>query len=97
MSDVQGVLSLSRVQGDASASVTRMFPITPSNTAWLPRTARGFVVATSGNVAVHLVGEPDDNVTVIIPSCIPTGHPFPYMIDKVLATGTTATGIMGCE
>lgn len=63
---------------------------TPSDTAKISRLTRGFQVAVAGDVAL---GYPDGNSTVW-PACTAgVLHPH-YGFVRVLATGTTATGIV---
>jgi hypothetical protein len=63
---------------------------TPSDTAVIPRQTRGFYVAEPGNVAL---GYPDGS-SVVWPACV-AGLPHAHFgFDKVLSTGTTATGIV---
>lgn len=63
---------------------------TPSDTAIITRPTRGLQVTVSGNVAL---GYPD-GTTCVWPSCI-EGLIHPHVgFNRVLATGTTATGIV---
>lgn len=63
---------------------------TPSNTNLIPRQARGFQVGVAGDVAL---GYPD-GTTVVWPGCL-AGMIHPHFgFTRILATGTTATGIV---
>ena len=66
------------------------YTITPSDTADIPFKPRGVIVGVSGNLAViDSLG-----VTTIIPS-LAAGIFHPIRPVRVLATGTTATNIVG--
>ena len=64
--------------------------MTPSDAADLPQMTRGVMVASAGDLAVVL--KSGDAVT--LPALSP-GVLYPIRIARVLATGTTATGIKG--
>jgi hypothetical protein len=66
------------------------FDVTPSDAADLPQMTRGVMVASAGDLAVVL--KSGDAVT--LPALSP-GVIYPHRIARVLATGTTATGING--
>ncbi|WPZ23565.1 hypothetical protein T7987_17825 (plasmid) [Sulfitobacter faviae] len=66
------------------------FDVTPSDAADLPQMTRGVMVAYVGDLAVVL--KSGDAVT--LPALSP-GVIYPIHIARVLATGTTATGIKG--
>ncbi len=66
------------------------FDITPNDTADLTRVTRGLMVAATGDVAVVL----RSGDTLTLPGLTP-GAIYPVRITRVLATGTTATGIKG--
>lgn len=66
------------------------FAITPSDSTDLPETTRAINVAAAGNVAVRMMGQ-----TTPVTLYVAAGIPFPIRVDRVLATGTTATGIVG--
>ena len=66
------------------------FDVTPSDAADLPQVTRGVMVASTGDLAVVL--KSGDAVT--LPALSP-GVIYPIRIARVLATGTTATGIKG--
>lgn len=68
---------------------SHVFAVTPNDTADLPSVTRGLNVATSGTVQVTTTqGE-----TAAI--FVAAGITFPIRAQRVWATGTTATGIVG--
>lgn len=66
------------------------FAITPSNTNDLARVTRGIYVGGTGNLKVDM----DDGTTVTFTS-IAAGVIHPIKAQRVYATGTTATSIIG--
>lgn len=65
--------------------------VTPSDSADIPGGAlRGFTVAVGGDVAVVMA----DGSTGTLPS-LSEGVQHAYQVTRILATGTTATGIIG--
>ena len=78
----QRVASRSRRGGDAVA-------ITPSDTFQIS-TTRGLFVAVGGNIAVTTAA---GNTLLMVG--VPSGETIPIRVNQVLATGTTATGIIG--
>lgn len=76
--------------GSINASATSLIAVTPSDSVALPDGVRALYVGVSGDVAVLAVG---DTVSQVFKAC-PVGvlSVFPK---KVLATGTTATNILG--
>lgn len=63
---------------------------TPSDTNKLPRQPRGFQVGVAGDVALEYA----DGTTVVWPACV-AGIVHPHFgFTRILATGTTATGIV---
>lgn len=69
---------------------TGLATITPSDATFFPKPFRALYVGGAGNLAVQGV----DGTVGIIPS-VPAGMVVPISVDRVLATGTTATGIVG--
>ena len=61
--------------------------VTPSDGTDLPDTARALYIGGAGDVAVITVGGQTETFTV------PAGLLLPLCIERVLATGTTATAI----
>ncbi|TRD19819.1 spike base protein, RCAP_Rcc01079 family [Palleronia caenipelagi] len=68
---------------------TELIEITPDDSAVLPVCVRGLNVAQSGSVRVETVGGSLATIYVV------AGGAFPVRVARVLATGTTATGIVG--
>lgn len=66
--------------------------ITPSDTANLPAACSSFSIGAAGAMQVTAQGDPDSAaVTLTVPMGIIT---LPYPVQKIWATGTTATGII---
>lgn len=65
-----------------------IFPITPHDTNDLAVTTRALVIAVGGDVA--LITKSGQSRTVTVPAGV-----LPVRATRVLATGTTATGISG--
>jgi len=75
----------------SSAIARGTFQITPSDSTNLPQgKAYGFRVTGAGNV--RYIGE-DGNTDTIVG--LTAGERWPVVVTRVLATGTTATGING--
>lgn len=73
---------------DMTAPAERPHSVAPSNTEDLPFISRGLMVTTAGDVRVTMkYGDPDT-----LPGLQP-GVLYPFRVQKVFATGTTATGI----
>ena len=68
---------------------TRIAQIVPSDTDSLPFATRAIAVDTAGYLEV--VTSAGDSGRLFIAA----GAPFPVRVIRVLATGTTATGIVG--
>lgn len=64
--------------------------ITPSDTLALPTATRAVYVGGAGNLRVRLV----NGDTVTLPG-VGGGMIYPLRVSHVLATGTTATGLVG--
>lgn len=74
-----------------SAIARGTFPITPNDASDLPEgKAYGFRVTGAGNV--RYIGEDGNTDTVV---GLTAGERWPVAVTRVLATGTTATGITG--
>lgn len=69
---------------------SRIFSVTPNDSSDLSVATRAIMVAGDGNVAVETV----DGDTGTLPALV-AGVPYPIRAVKILATGTTATGIVG--
>ena len=64
--------------------------ISPSDGGSLPQATRAIYVGQTGNLAVRLVsGE------VVTLSNVQAGMIYPLRVEQVLASGTTATGLVG--
>lgn len=66
------------------------FAITPSNTVPLPQQVRGVYVGGSGNLRVLMVSGVQVDFTGVL-----AGAVYPIRLSQVMATGTTATGLVG--
>ena len=73
-----------------TAPATRAEPITPDDAADLQRATRAFYVGQSGAVRLRTTG--GDEVTLIN---LQGGVLYPIRAARVLATGTTASGLVG--
>lgn len=73
------------------ASAVEFFAITPSNDADLPQVPRGVWVGGAGNLA--LVGI--EGGSGVILKGIAAGTLVPVSPNRILATGTTATDLVG--
>lgn len=63
--------------------------VTPSDTTNMSRPANAIMVTAAGNVAMNL----QDGTSVTLPNLQP-GTIYPFAANRILATGTTATGII---
>lgn len=79
---------------DTAPSLTspleRGFSITPHDTNALAHVTRELYVGTGGTIVMEL--KHGDNVTL---ANVPDGARLPYRAAKVLATSTTASGMVG--
>lgn len=66
------------------------FTITPDDTADLARPTRGLMIAGAGDVTVVMEG----GDTVTLPGLLP-GVQYAVRVRRVLATATTASGLVG--
>jgi hypothetical protein len=69
--------------------LVRGFPITPNDSADLVNVTRQIYAGTAGNIAVVWI----DGAQTIEP--VAAGERLDWRIRRVLATGTTATGLRG--
>jgi hypothetical protein len=76
-----------RKRVELNGSVTDMVPVTPSNSVDLANVAIGLYITVAGNVAFHNM----DGVTRTI--AVPDNFYLICSVNRVLATGTTSTGI----
>lgn len=65
--------------------------ITPNDTTDLPDTTRAIYVGGAGNLAVIMAG---GGATITLTGVL-AGMIYPLRVARVLATGTTATGLIG--
>ncbi len=63
--------------------------VTPSDGADLTNTSRALFIGTSGNITVYM----KDQSTAVLFTNVPVGV-LPIRVDRVLSTGTTASGIV---
>ena len=70
---------------------TKAFAITPDNDNDLAFVTRGFYVGSGGSITVIMMG---DDVPVLFPF-LPAGVTKPWRVKRVMAAGTTATGMVG--
>ena len=74
---------------DSTASIA--FAVTPSDAADLAMPAKALYIGGSGNV----VGIPEDSAASVTFTGVVAGSVLPVRFKRVLATGTTATGLVG--
>lgn len=77
--------------GGLAGPASNAFAITPNDGTDLTFTTRAIYVGGAGAVAVDLA-KSGTNITF---SGIPAGTVLPIAVNRVRATGTTATGIVG--
>jgi len=70
--------------------VTGGFAITPDDDTELAAVTRALLVTGAGSVTAEM----KDGMTLTLPALGP-GVLYPFRVVRVLATGTTATGILG--
>jgi hypothetical protein len=75
-----------------SGPAENFFSITPSDSVDLIRTPRAIYIGGAGNVVVRITGEA--SVTF---QGLAAGTILPIRCDRVLATGTTATNLVGLD
>ena len=76
-----------RKRVELNGSVTDMVPVTPSNSVDLANVAIGLYITVAGNVTFHNVDGTSRTITV------PDNFYLICSVSRVLATGTTSTGI----
>ena len=80
------------IGANGSLSATGGYNITPSDTTLLAPVTRALSWAGAGDLVVQYI----DGINHTIPSgALATGIMHPLQVRRVLATGTTATGIVG--
>ncbi len=65
--------------------------VTPNDTTVFAEPSKGLYIGATGNVVVHLQGDPATAVTF---TGVPAGTVLPIRVVRVLSTGTTATGLV---
>lgn len=73
------------MMGGLESPAREAVAITPDDSTDLGHTSRSLYVGTSGDIAVHMVGE----TSAVIFKAVASGV-LPIRVDRVLATGTTA-------
>ncbi|NNU17302.1 hypothetical protein HK107_13305 [Parvularcula sp. ZS-1/3] len=81
---------LTTLQPGLESPPSRGFSVTPSDGSDLALPIRGLMVASAGDVALVTTG--GDSVT--LPALQP-GVQYAVLASRILATGTSATGIVG--
>jgi hypothetical protein len=74
---------------DVTFPASGMISVTPSDSINLTTEARAIYVGGAGNLAVIM----KDGTTGTFTN-VPAGYPLPIRATRILATGTTATGII---
>lgn len=77
-------------QNTLSGPAPSASPVTPSDTVPLDRAIRAIYVGGSGHLRVRMVA--GDEVTF---QNVQAGGVYPFRLSQVMATGTTATGLIG--
>lgn len=78
-----------RVPG-LDSPVSGGFAVTAEDDADLARATRAVIVAGGGDLAVQML----DGTRIVLPA-LAAGVVYPVRLARVLATGTTATGVVG--
>ncbi|MFB9949829.1 hypothetical protein ACFFP0_13270 [Rhizobium puerariae] len=78
------------MQASLSGPASSGFSITPSDGGDLPETTRALYVGTGGDLSVRMLS--GETLTL---SNVSSGSFLPLRVNRVLATGTTATAIAG--
>ena len=74
------------------APATHLFAITPSDTTIFPTATRAIWIGGAGNVAVVALSDAGSPVTL---TAVAAGTLLQIAAQRVMATGTTATDIVG--
>lgn len=76
----------------------RAATVTPNDTAEMPFLVRGFMIGVDGDVSVQLVDNTSDGEQaagdIVTLANLKAGIIYPFLVQHVRATGTTATGIV---
>lgn len=76
--------------GSLSSPATHAFAITPADGDDLPETTRAIYVGAGGAIALRM-----QSGAVVTMAGVPQGTLLPLRADRILATGTTASGLVG--
>ncbi len=74
------------------APAAHLFAITPSDATIFPTATRGIWVGGAGNIAIVALSDTGSPVTL---TAVPAGTLLQIAAQQVMATGTTATDIVG--
>ena len=77
--------------GSFSSPGDQAIAVAPSDTVPLTAQSRALYIGTGGDLTV-VMGGPDAN-TVLFPG-VPSGTTLPIIVKQVMATGTSASGIV---
>lgn len=80
----------SSYRGGITAPASHGAALVPSDSTALGRSTRAIYVGTAGDLAVRLVSGDEVTLTSVIAGMI-----YPVRVTHVLATGTTAGGLVG--
>lgn len=80
----------SSYRGGITAPASHGATLVPSDSTMLTRSTRAIFVGTAGDLAVRLVSGDE----VVLTNAI-AGMVYPLRVTHVLATGTTASGLVG--
>jgi hypothetical protein len=83
--------AVDKTQGGIGEPASSAVAVTPHDTDELTVVSRGLYVGGTGDVKVHMHGNPTTAVTF---SAVPVGTILPIRVTRVLSTGTTATLIL---
>jgi hypothetical protein len=72
-----------------SGPASHGFAVTPSDSTLLAETTRGIYVGTGGTIAALMLSGASVTFT-----SVPSGTTLPVRLTKIMATGTTASGIV---
>ncbi len=78
------------MQPSLTAPASHGFAVTPGDATDFARPTRALYVGGDGNLAVRLI---DGQILTFV--AVPAGSFLPLRVNRVLATGTTATNIIG--
>lgn len=75
-------------QAGLESPASRLAAVTPNDTELLPFATRAITAETAGHVQVRTISGDIGRIFLA------AGVPFPLRVDQILATGTTATGLV---